>query len=220
MQAPKVRRQDRAPEKISVDMIPFVRTKLGSEQVKPFTWALFITFGLVLVAVSLMILGVSPLVTYVLLTLSISGLALSINRVSRWRDVPLAVNLNHPFCTDEPMGDSEVMIRTDQGWHRISGHRMKLSRDTLTGDWNLMLDDTDLTMIGTWSKRDETTMRIDLGLVNQALALSDAINDVTDDIEDAREREEQDSGLLEREWIELEEFEIESPLGRMLRGYS
>ena len=58
-------------------------------------------------------------------------------------------------------------------------------------------------------------MRIDLGLVNQALALSDATNEVADDFEQAREREDDDSGLLDREWLDFEEIEVKSPIARI-----
>ena len=58
-------------------------------------------------------------------------------------------------------------------------------------------------------------MRIDLGLINQALALSDAVNEVADGFEKAREREDADSGLLDRTWLDFEEMDIKSPLSRI-----
>ena len=51
------------------------------------------------------------------------------------------------------------------------------------------------------------------GFINQAIALRDAVNDVPDPIESAREREKLETGLLERSWLEDEdEVEVESPL--------
>ena len=45
------------------------------------------------------------------------------------------------------------------------------------------------------------------------------MNDVPDPIEHARERERQDTGLLERSWLEDEEaVEVESPLVSFLEG--
>ena len=47
-------------------------------------------------------------------------------------------------------------------------------------------------------------------LINQAIALRDAVNGDEDSIESAREREKNDSGLLERSWFEEEQsIEIE-----------
>jgi hypothetical protein len=58
-----------------------------------------------------------------------------------------------------------------------------------------------------------------LALINQAIALRDAINEVPDPIEGARDRENTDSGLLERSWFEEEtEIEVESPLVSFFRG--
>ena len=57
-------------------------------------------------------------------------------------------------------------------------------------------------------------------LINQAIALRDAVNGAEDTIEDAREREANDTGLLDRSWLEEQkEIEIE-PDGLMskLRG--
>ena len=218
MQAPKVSTEAAevaAVSESSSTMIPFHQTTLGAAQIKPFSISLFISFALVLTSLSLMGLGVLGLVAYLLLTFSLLGLSLSTRKVLRWRSVPLAVNINHPFVDDEPIGNSEVEVKFDSGWRAISRHRLKLTRDFATDDWNLLKDDDELSIIGTWSKSNESEMKIDLGLVNQALALSDAVNEVADDFEQAREREGDDSGLLEREWLDFDEMDIKSPLTRV-----
>jgi len=47
-------------------------------------------------------------------------------------------------------------------------------------------------------------------LINQAIALRDAVNGAEDSIESAREREHLETGLLERSWLEEQEsIEIE-----------
>ena len=53
-------------------------------------------------------------------------------------------------------------------------------------------------------------------LINQALSLRDAVNEVQDNIEDARKRESEDSGLLEREWMDEEEMEISGPISKII----
>ena len=218
MQAPKVSTEVAAVvagAETSSTMIPFHQTTLGAAQVRPFSISLLISFALVLTSLSLMGLGILGFVAYLLLTFSLLGLVLSTRKVLRWRSVPLAVNINHPFVDDEPIGSSEVEVKFDSGWHAISRHRLKLTRDFTTGDWNILKDDDELSILGTWSKSSENEMKIDLGLVNQALALSDAVNEVADDFEQAREREGDDSGLLEREWLDFDEMDIKSPLTRI-----
>ena len=218
MQAPKVSTEVAkvaADAETSSTMIPFHQTTLGAAQIKPFNISLFISFALVLTSLSLMGLGNLGFIAYLLLTFSLLGLVLSTRKVLRWRSVPLAVNINHPFVDDEPIGNSEVEVKFDSGWHTISRHRLKLTRDFITGNWNLLKDDDELSILGTWSKSNENEMKTDLGLVNQALALSDAVNEVADDFEKAREREDEDSGLLEREWLDFDEMDIKSPLARI-----
>ena len=221
MQAPKVSAEVAevaavaAVSESSSTMIPFHQTTLGAAQIKPFSISLFISFALVLTSLSLMGLGILGIIAYLLLTFSLLGLVISTRKVLRWRSVPLAVNINHPFVDDEPIGSSEVEVKFDSGWRVISRHRLKLTRDFATGDWNVLKDDDELSIIGTWSKSNENEMKIDLGLVNQALALSDAVNEVADDFEQAREREGDDSGLLEREWLDFDEMDIKSPLTRI-----
>ena len=221
MQAPKVSAEVAEVAEVSAvsesssTMIPFHQTTLGAAQIKPFSISLFISFALVLTSLSLMGLGILGIIAYLLLTFSLLGLVISTRKVLRWRSVPLAVNINHPFVDDEPIGSSEVEVKFDSGWRAISRHRLKLTRDFATGDWNVLKDDDELSILGTWSKSNENEMKIDLGLVNQALALSDAVNEVADDFEQAREREGDDSGLLEREWLDFDEMDIKSPLTRI-----
>ena len=79
-----------------------------------------------------------------------------------------------------------------------------------------MVQDTDdYPVIGHFHKASEKTPLIarHLALINQAIALRDAVNEVPDPIDGAREREDLDTGLLERSWLEDEDgIEVESPL--------
>lgn len=57
-----------------------------------------------------------------------------------------------------------------------------------------------------------------MALINQAIALRDAVNDVPDPIDEARDREAIETGLLERSWLEEEgELDVESPLVSFFR---
>ena len=89
------------------------------------------------------------------------------------------------------------------------------------GGFSLAQDTMDFPVVGhfTDKKQRTPTMVRHLALINQAIALRDAVNDVPDPIEDARDREAIDSGLLERSWLEEEkEIEVESPLVSFFRG--
>ena len=63
-------------------------------------------------------------------------------------------------------------------------------------------------------------MKRHVTLINQAIALRDAVNGEEDTIEQARQREKMDTGLLERSWFEDEEaiaIEPDGLLGMLRR---
>ena len=135
---------------------------------------------------------------------------------------PLAVNLNHPFMDTEPMGEARILIRlTDGRWVQPGKYRVRTMPDELLGGFTLVQDTDDYPALGHFSSAKEAsgTLTRHLALINQAIALRDAVNDVPDPIEEARDRETMDSGLLERSWLEDEEaVEVESPLVSFFRG--
>ena len=135
---------------------------------------------------------------------------------------PLAVNLNHPFMDTEPMGEARILIRlTDGRWVQPGNNRVRTMPDELLGGFTLVQDTDDYPALGHFSSAKEAsgTLTRHLALINQAIALRDAVNDVPDPIEEARDRETMDSGLLERSWLEDEEaVEVESPLVSFFRG--
>ncbi len=135
---------------------------------------------------------------------------------------PLAVNLNHPFMDTEPMGEARILVRlTDGRWVAPGKNRVRTMPDDLLGGFTLVQDTEDYPALGHFSSAKEVTGTLarHLALINQAIALRDAVNDVPDPIEDARGRENMDSGLLERSWLEDEDaVEVESPLVSFFRG--
>ena len=116
----------------------------------------------------------------------------------------------------EPMGEARILIRlTDGRWVQPGKYRVRTMPDELLGGFTLVQDTDDYPALGHFSSAKELsgTLARHLALINQAIALRDAVNDVPDPIEEARDRETMDSGLLERSWLEDEEaVEVESPL--------
>jgi len=138
-------------------------------------------------------------------------------------NVPLAVDMNHPFMDEDPIGESSVMIRLSDGeWRDIGEGRVRLAEDDLIGGSNLVRDNDDYTHIGHFSElpMSHRGLRKQIVVVNQAIALRDAVNGAEDTIEEARSRETKETGLLDRSWMEDQtEIEIE-PDGLMskIRG--
>ena len=133
-------------------------------------------------------------------------------------NTPLAVNMNHPFVDGEPIGKAVVQIRDSSGnWQELGQYRVRIVKDELVGGYNLVEDNDDYRLIGHLStSSNKARIMKQIIIVNQALSLRDVVNGDIDPIEDARAREKMDYGLLERNWLQDEELEIEGPLAKFL----
>tara|TARA_B100000700_G_scaffold272649_1_gene316401 strand:- start:797 stop:1477 length:681 start_codon:yes stop_codon:yes gene_type:complete len=130
--------------------------------------------------------------------------------------VPLAVNLNHPFMESEPVSKSEIMVKFADEWIDPGVHRLKLAKDSLSC-WVVHRQDEDLSVLSVWdTNQKESVLAKHLSIINQAISLNNAVNGSNDEFEDARERESQDSILLEREWLPEEEIDVQGPISRRL----
>jgi len=127
--------------------------------------------------------------------------------------VPLAVDMNHPFMDEEPIGKTVLMARMSDGaWTELGSGRVRLAEDELLGGSCLVRDDENYTRIGHFSHHifQHKGIKKQVVILNQAIALRDLVNGAEDPIESAREREEMDTGLLDRSWFEEEKtIEIE-----------
>lgn len=202
----------------SAGMIRFINTPIA----QPFIQARNIGFVSAIVA-SLVLGGISALLTTsnaVAFSIAVVSFAANasfvINRYLGHASTPLAVNLNHPFMDGSSFGRAEVQVQlSDGGWVDPGEHRIKAISDDLIGGFNIAHDTIDFPVLGHFSSAKKRTALLTrhLALINQAIALRDAVNNIPDPIADARNRETKESGLLERSWLEEEqEIEVESPL--------
>ena len=202
----------------SAGMIRFINTPIA----QPFVQARNIGFVSAIVA-SLVLGGISALLTTsnaVAFSIAVVSFAANasfvINRYLGHASTPLAVNLNHPFMDGSSFGQAEVEVQlSDGGWVDPGEHRIKAISDDLIGGFNIAHDTIDFPVLGHFSTAKKRTALLTrhLALINQAIALRDAVNNIPDPIADARDRETKESGLLERSWLEEEqEIEVESPL--------
>ena len=131
---------------------------------------------------------------------------------------PLGVNMNHPFIDDEPIGKALVYVQfSDRQWLEMGKHRVRLVNDELIGGYNLVEDHEDYKTIGHFSNsKKKAQLMKQVIIINQALSLRDVVNGGDDPIDDARERENMDYGLLEREWLEEEELSVDGPLAKFI----
>ena len=207
----------------SPEMIPFIRTAVAQPFITGRNTGLAASVGFaVLLFLVLIWVNLNTVIAAItsFITLAVNATVL-LMRYQSHASTPLAVNINHPFMDTEPMGEAALVVRMSDGtWCDPGSHRVRAIPDELLGGFSLAKDTLDFPVIGHFSTRREKnpTMVRHLALINQAIALRDAVNDVPDPIEDAREREKIDSGLLERSWMEDEEqVEVESPLVSFFR---
>ena len=115
----------------------------------------------------------------------------------------------------EYISGSEIMVNFNGQWVNPGTNLLKLAKDPIQG-WVVHKLDNDLSILSIWeSKKSEKILTKQLTIINQAISLNNAINETNDEFEDARERESQESTLLDRNWLPEEEIEIQGPISRI-----
>lgn len=209
---------------MSNDMLLFIETPVAQPLVKGRNLAMGGSLGvavLLFVVLRQFAFNGNLALLVALTTLAVNATVVML-RYANNASTPLAVNLNHPFVDEEPLGQAKVLIRLSNGeWIDPGPHRVRTVPEELLGGYNLVQDTDDYPILGHFvdQKDRNGTLARHLALINQAIALRDAVNEVPDPIEDARQREAMDTGLLERSWLEDEdEVQVESPLVSFFRG--
>ena len=193
-------------------MIHFSNTPLGKEYSNSVYKA---KFGLAL-SLSVILLIVLNWFTNTFLAVGVVSLLNAYFLISAKKEslIPLAVNLNHPFMESGSVSDSEVMVKFANKWINPGVNRLKLSKDNL-GYWIVHIQDSDLSVLSIWyTNLKESILNKQLVIINQAISLNNAVNESNDEFDDARERESQESTLLERNWLPEEELEVQGPISR------
>ena len=194
-------------------LILFANTPLGKELAST---ELKSKFGLGILLSVLVFVGMFWFAN-ILLVISVIiavNLVLIIN-AKKTVNIPLAVNLNHPFMESQYVSDSEVMVNFSGKWMDPGNHRLKLAKDSL-GGWIVHRQDEDISTLSVWdTSLKESALQKHLSIINQAISLNNAINESNDEFDDARERESQESSLLERNWLPEDEIEVQGPISRI-----
>ncbi len=210
---------NRFEEGLPKHFVVFSQTPRAQEQSR----RLFIQFGAFLAAPVLgMIVFQSAIMSGFFVCIFALILSIGWRQWKRWQQIPFAVNPSHPMMELDFDKEAEVMIRLQDGrWVKAGDERYRLISDDLLSGLNLVALDDDYTILGyfTTEKNIDANLRRTMALLNQSLALRDAHNDIEDDIEDARQRESMDYGLLDRDWPEEMELEdAAGPIAKKLKG--
>ena len=205
---------------VPVGMIPFSNTRSGKEYADSIiktklgrsllfsiivliglNWLMIILFGFTNILISI---GVVCLLI---------GFSINIAKINSL--VPLVVNLNHPFMESGSVAESQIMVKFADKWIDPGNNRLKLAKNNL-GHWIVHRQDNDLSILSIWvTNQKESILNNHLLIINQAISLNNAVNESNNEFDDAREREAQESALLERNWLPEEEIEVQGPISRM-----
>ena len=195
-------------------LILFSNTPLGREQYRDELKEKILISSIISVIIMLSFYWFVSL-KYLIIIVIIVFVLVCRNTGSSIFNLPLAVNLNHPFMEQIPVSESEIMINLSGDGIHPGQSRLKLVKEDIRG-WVVYKSDNDLTMLSDWkTKQKESVLNKKLTIINQAISLNNAVNDTGDEFEDARVREEQDSILLEREWLPEEDLDVQGPLSRI-----
>ena len=193
-------------------LIEFSKTSICSETISPMkTKFYFMLLGLIL----FFILSLSnPLFWVGFIVLSIFAVS-TLRTISHTSTIPLAVNINHPFMDTEYISESEIMVNFSGEWVDPGSHLLKIVKDPIHG-WVVHKQDSELSILSNWeTRKSQSTLQKQITIINQAISLNNAINESKDEFEDARDRESQESELLDRSWLEEEEIDVQGPISRI-----
>ena len=183
--------------------LPLGSTEVGEELARTSTVIVYVSAGLGILSILLSLIA-SMMLAAGLVALLVAALA-------RWgaqrqRDIPFAVNANHPWVLDAAMGKAEVAIRSSEmQWTVLGDFRLKLHKDPLLGDPLVVEDQEPWDAVVRWPQAAEARLQRWMAIGNTALALRDAVNGHDDEAEEQRRRAAEDTELLEREWPDEED---------------
>ncbi len=124
--------------------------------------------------------------------------------VRKMKELPLVVNSHHPWSGVESTdGRAEVMLWTpEKKWFNVYDVSIRATKDTLSSNWMMVANDSQSTMYGEIIGVSKKKLNWFIQMVNISISQARLANgDVKEDsFADAREREELESGLLDREW--------------------
>ncbi len=124
--------------------------------------------------------------------------------VRKLKELPFAVNSHHPWSGNETTeGHAEVMLWTpEKKWFNVYEVSIRAAKDTLANNWIMVANDNQSTAYGEIIGVPKKKLNWFIQMTNIAISQARLANgDVKQDsFADAREREELESGLLDREW--------------------
>ncbi|MDP6011486.1 MAG: hypothetical protein QF707_06805 [Candidatus Poseidoniaceae archaeon] len=156
----------------------------------------------------------------VVIPLGLLSIAFGSNALARLRNTPLAVNDTHPWLEVEGSDDAKVVLCTNSGWKDVGDNNLQVVPRQMSRELVITQDDDGRTEFGMWlySKSSDVELSLHMSLVREAVALRNMFNGSGDNFENARIHENEDSGLLQREWLDTTPGQSELEFGALLRA--
>ncbi|MBT6972963.1 MAG: hypothetical protein HOA04_07655 [Euryarchaeota archaeon] len=205
---------DETPEGFTL----FRQTERFSEMVKPLIKSLAISI-LGLTIIFILILFYYGNFSIIILPFFFAITVFFSRQIAVIRDTPICVNNAHPWIGEED-GDSIIMLHHLRGWKDSGTVNLRVVKRQLSREWAITLEDQGRTDFGLWLYQSAKQNQIDLHLIllKEATALKNMQNGSGDDFESARIREDDDSGLLERNWLDTTPGQNDIEFGALLRN--
>jgi hypothetical protein len=205
-------------DEIPEGFILFRQTERFSEISKPLIKSLMISIsGLAIIFI--LILFNYGIFSIIILPFFFAITAFFSQRIAVIRDTPICVNNAHPWIGEDD-SDSIVMLHHLRGWKDAGEVNLRVVKRQLSREWAITLEDQGRTDFGLWLYQSAKQNQVDLHLhlLKEAVALRNMQNGSGDDFESARIREKNDSGLLERNWLDTTPGQNEIEFGALLRN--
>ena len=204
--------------------VPFSKLEIGQKKIRRlwgYLSSIFFLTGLIILLIIeyhyIFTLGV---------VLSMSLMIVHSRHLFFWSNQQwVAVGMHHPWADGDDIGGEcgVAIYSSDDNWVilPLEGRLWKINNDEMNRT-SLMLNNDDEEKIGYWNSGDvaENYSSELIEIINMALALRDAQNRSNDDedpFESSREREYEESQLLDREWGSVEPGQFDIPIGALAR---
>ncbi len=182
---------------------------------------LIISLGIVCTLITWILGGLTIWIVYVLCIILL--IFNTTNDVSKKRTLlsKIALGDGHPWNDFEGVGKTNVYLKdASDSWVKINPEvRIIVTEDPILSRWMVRKEDVEGDVLVHFNQKPSSHF---ISLINMAQALAEAQSrghEEQDPIEHARDREDDDESLLEREWEDTEAGSIEYQPGALLRSF-
>ena len=213
-------------EKVTT-LLPLIENdEIRMENLNPRTLNQWLISGALLAGLGLVALSTSSTLGIILIIASFIPTTISVIRWLENRNTAVALSIvatdsGHPWHPSDEDGDSFTYILDVKGeWIRLPPQsRIQIVSDPILKGWTVRDDDVDEKLHARLGPLSEPIVELLEEVANQALILTRTLTEDNDPtLRDARQRETDAEGMLERTWMDTTPGQVEIQFGQMGRA--